>query len=173
MEGDYIPKNVLRRYHPAYACYPHLGMDGHFDREQHGGESVIQRHILREHGVVLAGPPPKTLIDPVQPDELRQAVREVLHEWWAPMLNDPSRLHNREYQAYAVLTMCRALYTLQHGIIVSKTVAAQWAQEVLGVRWAGLIRQGLMWQHETQTNNLNETLDFIRFTISQQEGPND
>jgi hypothetical protein len=34
------------------------------------GYWVIHRHMLREHGVVLAGPPPHTLIDPVQPDEL-------------------------------------------------------------------------------------------------------
>jgi hypothetical protein len=43
-----------------------------------------------------------------------------------------------EYQAYAILTMCRALYTLQHGTVVSKSVAARWAQEVLGERWAAL-----------------------------------
>ena len=47
---------------------------------QESGYWPIHRHILREQGVVLAGPPPRTLIDPVQPDELREAVRGILSE---------------------------------------------------------------------------------------------
>lgn len=32
----------------------------------------------------------------------------------------------------AILTMCRVLHTLEHGTIVSKPVAARWAQAKLG-----------------------------------------
>ena len=165
LEGDYIPQPALRRYDPSQAWYPHLGMDGHFDVEQHGSDGVIQRHLVREQGVVVAGPAPDTLIDPVQPDDLRRAALGILLEWWAPMLHDPARLHSSEYQAYAVLTMCRALYTLQYGSVVSKSVAAQWAQQALGERRAALIERALAWRHGTQLDDLNETLDFIRYTL--------
>jgi len=47
------------------------------------------------------------------------------------MLHDPTRLHTGEYRAYAILTRCRMLYTLEHGAIVSKPTAARWAQGVL------------------------------------------
>jgi hypothetical protein len=169
LEGDYIPQPALRRYDPAQAWYPHLGMDGHFDVEQHGSDGVIQRHMVREQGVALAGPAPETLIDPIQPDELRQATLEVLLGWWAPMLHDPARLHSSEYQAYAILTMCRALYTLQYGTVVSKSVAARWAQEALGERWAALIERALAWQHSAQLDNLNATLNFIRYTLKRSQ----
>ena len=48
---------------------------------QESGYWPIHRHVLREHGVVLAGPPIQTLIDPVQPDELREAVRGIAPEY--------------------------------------------------------------------------------------------
>ncbi|MEK7327663.1 MAG: aminoglycoside adenylyltransferase domain-containing protein [Chloroflexota bacterium] len=169
LEGDYIPLLALRRYDPTRASYPHLGVDGHFEVEQHGSDSVIQRHTLREQGVVVAGSSLQTLIDPVQLNDLRRAVLELLREWWLPQLHNPARLQSSEYQAYAVLTMCRALYTLQHGIVASKPVAARWAQEALDERWAGLIEQALAWRPDAQLDNLTETLDFIRHTLERSQ----
>jgi len=165
LEGDYIPQPALRRYDPTHARYPHLGMDGHFDVEQHDSNGVVQRYTIRKHGVVVAGPAPQTLIDPVQPNDLRRAALAILREWWAPQLHDPARLHTSEYQAYAILTMCRALYTLQRGIVVSKPVAARWAQEALGEPWAALIERALARRHDTPLDSLNETLNFIRYTL--------
>ncbi len=165
MEGGYIPRDGLRRYDPAHACYPWLGVDGHFAVEQFDHGWVIQLHVLREHGLVLAGPDPRTLIDPISPDDLRQAQLAMLHEWWEPQLGDHSRLVSREYQAYAVLTMCRALYTLEHGTVVTKAVAAQWAQEILGPARAALIERALAWPREPQPDSLDPTLDLIRYTV--------
>jgi hypothetical protein len=165
LEGDYIPQSALRRYDPAHARYPHLGVDGHFDVEQHDSDGVIQRHTIREQGMVVAGPAPQTLIDPVQPNELRWAALAILREWWLPQLDDPARLHSSEYQAYAILTMCRALYTLQYGTVVSKPVAARWARETLDQRWTSLIERALAWRHDAPLDSLNETLDFIRYTL--------
>jgi hypothetical protein len=97
-----------------------------------------------------------------------------LREWWAPMLQDPDpRLHGGEYQAYAVLTMCRALYTLRHGDVVSKTAAARWAQEALGQPWEGLIERALAWRRdelssgESSVLDMAETLGFIRCVLDQ------
>ena len=109
----------------------------------HGSDWVIQSHILREHGIILSGPALRDLIDPVAPDDLRRAMRELLREWWAPMLHDTTRLRSAEYQAYAVLTMCRALYTLETGAVASKPVAARWAQAALGEPRAVLIERAL------------------------------
>ena len=165
LEGSYIPQHALRRYDPAHARHPSIRVDGSLGVDQHASDWVIQRHIIREQGIVVAGPAPQTLIDPVQPNDLWRAVQGILREWWSPQLHDPTRLHSSEYQAYAILTMCRALYTLQYGIVVSKPVAARWAQEALGERWAALIERALAWRHDAQLDNLNETLDFIRYTL--------
>src|SRR6185436_20935863 len=112
LEGTYFPQQALRRYVPSGTLYPSLN-EGSFYMGAHGSDWVIQSHILREHGIVLSGPAPRDLIDPVAPDHLRRAMRSLLREWWAPMLHDIARLRSDEYQAYAVLTMCRALYTLE------------------------------------------------------------
>jgi len=165
LEGSYIPRQALRRYDPTRADHPALGMDGSFDVDHHGPDWVIHLHMIREHGIALAGPDPATLIDPIRPDDLRRAAVATLHEWWAPMLQDSRRLRSREYQAYAALTMCRALYTLQHGTVVSKPIAARWAQGILGPPWVELIEQALFWPRDPQPDRLTDTLALIRHTL--------
>ncbi len=164
LEGSYIPQRALRRYDPDDAPCPCIN-EGRFYVERLGSDWVIQRHVVREQGVVVTGPVLRPLIDPVQPDDLRRAVLRILREWWSPMLADPAWLRGSEYQAYAVLTMCRALHTLQSGTVVSKPVAARWAQAALGERWATLIEWALTWRHDTPSDKLSETLDFIRYTL--------
>jgi len=166
LEGAYVPLSVLRRHDPSGPPCPCIN-EGRFYLASLGSDWVIQRHTLREQGVVVAGPDPHSLIDPVQPDDLRRAVRGFLREWWAPMLQDPDpRLQGGEYQAYAVLTMCRALYTLQYGAVVSKTAAVRWAQEALDGRWVTMIEQALAWRHDGgAVIDRGETLDFIRYVL--------
>jgi hypothetical protein len=167
MEGSYISRAALRRYDPAGCVHPALRVDGSFALDGHGPDWIIQRWIIRETGLVLAGPAPQTLIDPVSPAELRQAARGILREWWQPQLADPFRLRDREYQAYAALTMCRSLYTLQMGAVAPKRAAAQWAQAQLGGRWSGLIERALAWRHADGIDDLAETLELMAYTLQQ------
>jgi hypothetical protein len=162
LEGSYISQQALRRQQLDVAPCPQIN-EGSFYVAAHGDDWVIQRDVLRRQGVTLAGPPPQTLIDPVTPDELRQAVLGVFHGWWAPMLEDPARLQRDDYRVYAVLSMCRVLYTLQHGSIASKPVSARWAQREVG-QHAELIQQALQWQHGASFNHLDETLALMRYT---------
>jgi hypothetical protein len=164
LEGTYFPQQVLRRYAPSDALYPSVN-EARFYMGGHGSDWVIQSHILREQGIVLAGPAPRSLIDPVAPDDLRRAMRELLRGWWAPMLHDSVRLRSNEYQAYAILTMCRALYTLETGAIASKPVAARWAQAALGERRSAPIERALAWRPGMPLDMLDETLDFIQYTL--------
>lgn len=165
LDGSYIPQQALRRYDPAHTRHPTIGVGGEFVIGQHGPDWIVQRYILREQGVALAGPPLRSLIDPVEPDDLRSGVQGTLEEWWAPQLDDPHRLQSREYQTYAVLTMCRGLYTLHHGLIAPKPVAARWAQQVLGEPWTGLIERALAWPDGWQPDEFEDTLSLIRETI--------
>jgi hypothetical protein len=165
MEGDYIPLAALRRHDPLSSAYPHLGVDGHFAVEQHGSEAIIQRWMLRQNGITLAGDDLQALVDPVSAAQLRQAVADLLNEWWKPQLDDHSRLESVEYRTYAVLTMCRMLYTFQHGEIVSKPEAARWAQANLEPRWVELLAQALVWKQGDNLPGLPETIEFIRYTM--------
>lgn len=169
LEGSYISRDAFRRHDLADAPCPCVN-EGHFYMARLGSDWIIQRHILREQGVVVTGPAPQTLLDPIQPNDLRRAVLGFLHEWWSPMLHTPDpRLRGGEYQAYAVLTICRALYTLQHGTLVSKSFAARWAQEAFGERWAVLIEWALAWRDDEQSGYMQETLDFIRYAVERSQ----
>jgi hypothetical protein len=131
-----------------------------------GSDWVIQRHIIREQGRVLVGPPPQALIDPVEPDDLREAVRGILTGWWQPMIADPTNLHRDGYQPFAILSMCRALYTLERGSILSKPASARWALATLEPRWHGLIERGLAaWQAGAPVDALGEVQAFIRYVV--------
>ena len=60
--------------------------------------------------------------------------------------------------------MCRILYTLEHGSVVSKPAAARWVQKNPGARWETLIELAL--RHEVDLKTLNDTQEFIRFTLA-------
>jgi len=171
LEGSYISRRALRHdRRPAAHPYIDRGSVLATVRPETGYWS-IHRYVLREHGVVLAGPPPQTLIDPVAPEDLREAVRGILREWWTPMLTEGPLLQNGFYRCYAVLTMSRMLYTLRHGTIVTKPMAARWVQGAFDRRWTALIQRALAWSRDLPPD-LGETLAFIEHTaeFSRQAG---
>jgi hypothetical protein len=170
LEGSYVPKSLIRRHDPAGPPCSSVN-EGKFFISQLGSDWIIQRNVIRECGVILSGPDPKTLIDPVFAAEIQQSVRGVLNEWWFPILADPSWLkeHGSEYHAYTVISMCRALHALGHGTIVSKPVAAKWAQKEFGAQWTALIEKAFKAQSGSQPGFLDETLNFLRFTKEQVE----
>src|SRR5689334_14419493 len=130
LEGAYVPKELIRRHDSNGKACPMIN-EGKFYVAKLGSDWTIQRHVVREQGVVLEGPDPKTLIEFVSADQIQEAVKGILKEWWFPMLNDPGwlRQHQSNYHGYTVITMCRALHALRHGVIVSKPVAVKWAKE--------------------------------------------
>lgn len=165
LDGSYIPRRALRRYDPADNVHPHVESGvGRLQVEPHDSDWIIQRHVVREAGVALAGPSPSSLIDPVAPAALREATLALLRGWWAGRLEDPAYVAPPHYQAYAVLTMCRILYTLEHGTIVPKPVAAAYTRQV-HPRWGQLISRAL--DHALDAATLPQTLDLIRYTLEQ------
>lgn len=162
LEGSYAPAAVLRRWSltprdppgeprgPDWAdpgtsgspprVYPFWYLDHGSDtlvRSEHDNTRVV-RWCLRERGVVLAGPPPCDLVDPVSAEDLRAEVRETMRQVLAVDLQ-PMHLH--AWQAFWVGLCCRMLYTREHGAVASKKVSMQWAQGALDPRWRDLIAQ--------------------------------
>lgn len=165
MEGSYISQALLKRYDRQQCWHPALRCDGSFGVEGHASDWIIQRAIIREHGITLFGPAPETLIDPVEPAELTKAAQAILTQWWALLFEDASRIETSEYQAYAILTMCRCLYTIEEGLVASKPAAARWMIDTHGSKWESLIRKALAWRRGDELNAIDETLAFVRYTL--------
>jgi hypothetical protein len=146
LEGSYIPKAALRRPDPSRA--PYLYVDNgspELEWSNHDNTGVV-RWVLREHGIVLDGPDPKTIVDEVTADELRDEVRHTMREW-ARELRDRTQTLDAPWSAwlqpYVVLSYCRMLHTLGSGRVGSKLAAGQWALDTVDSRWAPLIRRAL------------------------------
>jgi hypothetical protein len=171
LEGSYLSRAAVRRYDPALAMHPNLerGKKERLKLVRHDEDWIVHYHVVRERGIPLFGPDPKTLIDPVPPDALRQAMRPNLEKWWRPMLADPAPLLRRGYQSYAVLTMCRIGYTIAKGEVASKSEAMRWAKKNLAGRWSPLIDRAWAGRShpnpETAAEEISETQNLIRYVL--------
>src|SRR5205823_645404 len=146
VEAVYISQDALRHQAPTAEPYPQVekGKTLALDHLESGW--IFQCYTLREHGVVLAGPAPRSLIDSVDSDDLRRSAARIAELWLEQARHDPSWLawvRQRGNQAFVVLTLCRLLYTLDSGAVTSKPAAARWAEKVLDSRWSGLIQRSL------------------------------
>ena len=144
LEGSYAPREQVRRKTDDAWWFLDNGST-RLVEDTHCNLWAI-RWATRAHGIVLAGPEPTELIDPVDPAAIRAEARATLEEYvrWAhePQAKFASGM-SRWTQPYLVLTLCRVLYTLEHGTVVSKRGAADWARDRLP-EWRSLIDAALV-----------------------------
>jgi predicted nucleotidyltransferase len=131
-------------------------------------------YFVQDYGITLFGPDPKTIIEPISKEEFIQAVKEHALDWREYVLGTKT---SRGYQAYAILTLCRAFYTIRNGEQVSKHKAASWVKQQLP-QYAELIDNAFVWrqakvsQGEKVIDNeatFPETKQFIEFIIDKIE----
>jgi len=126
LEVAYIPQIAFGRFDRSIR-YPHLdrGTGEALHKIATESDWPILCHILREKGITILGPDPKKLIVPVSPDDLKRAVIEGVPIWFSPIIANPSEINKRGYQSFFVLSICRMIYTLKYGEILSKGAAAK------------------------------------------------
>lgn len=173
LDGTYISRRAIRRFDPARSVHANLdrGAGERLKMTQYDEGWVVHCFVLRERGIRLEGPHPRTLIDPVTPEDLQNAMRGVLRGWATRILDDPGLLDRRGYQAYAVLSLCRILYTLRFGDVASKPAAARWARETLGPRWTPVIERAWTGRRHPDrmatVRDVHGTLALIREVLGQ------
>ena len=180
LEGSYFTEDALKRCEITSAQPWYLDNTSKVLVRSRHDNTLVVRWVTRECGIVLAGPDPKTLIDPVTADDLRREVLRTMREWGEEVLDGRYRLENRWAQSFAVLLYCRMLHTLHTGTVMSKLAGAQWAKETLDGEWVGLIERAwrerpdpsLKVRQPADSNDVPATLDFIRYALEagQQQG---
>ena len=163
LEGAYIPLSSARRFRKGEQ-HPTVYRAENFGWREHKENWLLERQTVREHGIALVGPDPRSLIDPISPDEIRAAVRSVLEEWtrWVADGDDPDWLLPLSHKAYVVETMCRALYTLEHRQLCGKPQAVAWALKTIPEPWRSTVERSREWRTDS-TRDQNVTHEVMRF----------
>lgn len=143
LEGSYIPKAALTRLPPPPRQFLYLDHGSTELVRSNHDDSLVVYWSLRERGITLIGPEPRSLVAPVPVNALRQEVLDTMHTWREHWLSNPTGLDNRFYQPFAVLSYCRMLQTLESGTVESKRAGAMWARDALDSRWHPLIQRAL------------------------------
>lgn len=175
LEGSYFPKEILRHYSSRGTKLWYL---------DHGARSLIRsdhcntilvRWVVRENGVALAGPSPKSLVEPISKDLLRADIFETIINWGQEIHDDPARYNNHFYQTFIVLSYCRMLHDLHRGSAGSKQEGAEWAKSTLDPSWADLI--DATWEgrpdpaqkvkQPADPQDFEDTLKFVQYVMDE------
>lgn len=175
LEGSYFPRACLQDHTRRGTDLWYL---------DHGARSLIRsdhcntalvRWVVREKGVTVIGPPPKTLVKVVPTDLLRAEMFETLTTWGQQILDDPATYNNRFYQGFIVLNYCRMLHDIHRGYPGSKREGAEWAKATLDPSWSHLIDRA--WHcrpdpaHQVRQpanhEDFERTLSFVEYVVEQ------
>lgn len=173
LEGSYFPADILKDYKRSGEKLWYLD-NGHrqMERSEHCN-TVLVRWVVRESGVTLAGPPPKTLVDPIPVEALRQDIYHTIIWWGNHFLENSEQYNNRFYQTFLVLSYCRMLHDLINGYPGSKLAGAEWAKRNFDKRWHGLIdrtwagrpKPEIQVRQPADTKDFKSTLELIRYVM--------
>lgn len=174
VEAIYLPENAFQRSDPENVQRLRIErgnevlVKGHSDRTW-----ITHWFIIREHRAVVAGPDPRTIIAPIDPQDLRRAMADLADLWLIALRRNQEEVQHRGSLTYTVLTFCRMLYTLTQGAVTSKPRAARWAQHAHDGRWSPLIVRALAWrkdpapQEPVSEEEKRATLAFLDYTVEQ------
>jgi hypothetical protein len=137
---------------------------GRLTRVGSDGNPIIWMNVL-ETGIVLYGPPASSFVPRITAETLFAALlREVGYLREAIIEKPTSEWRDvPKYRAYAVLTLCRILYSHRHGAVVSKPQAAEWALNALPDQWHNVINQALEAKSSRRGVELTDVARFIEF----------
>ncbi len=175
LEGSYFPRSILREPITRSSKLWYLDNGSRYLIRSDHCNTILVRWIIREKGVVLAGPSPFSLVDPISTDMLRREISGEILMWGQYILDDPSRYANCFYQHYIVLNFARMLHDLHKGYPGSKREGAEWARLTLDPMWSDLIES--TWKGRPKPEEkirqpadpaaYDRTLQFVQYIMNQ------
>jgi predicted nucleotidyltransferase len=177
LEGSYFPKEILRNSSRKGEKLWYLDNGSRSLVQANHCNSIVVRWVVRENGVTLAGPPPKTLVDPIPVKLLRKEILGVITGWGKEILDNPKNYNNRFYQTFIVLSYCRMLHDLRAGFPGSKCTGAEWAKTNLDPAWIGLIDRTWSGRPNPEVSvrtpadpdDFRDTLKFVQYVINESQ----
>lgn len=164
VEVAYLSREALRTFRTRTSRIGIASPGEPFHLVDAGRDWLINWYVLRERGLALVGPPPRTLVAPISRAKLVAAARERARSYrtW-----DQPTPH-RNSQVYTTLTMCRAPHTATTGEFASKPQAAHWTAAQLP-EWSPFLEATLRaWREDWYDHSVDhaatlpDTRRFIR-----------
>ena len=177
LEGSYPVAHELRSRENMNAEWLYIDHGWREMQWSNHCNNLVARWSLREYGVRLAGPEPRTLVDEVPAADLRAFARASAGTFMADFTTWMT-LDIAWGQRYAVTTWCRILATLESGRVVSKQAALEWGRRTLGTEWGDLLQQviddrarGFDQDDTARPGTVEQTLAFAAFAEERARTP--
>lgn len=150
-EIAYASEDALSKFPDESHSIAVLSPGEPFHIKELGLDWAINWHVLGQQGVTIYGSPAEEVFSFISNSDFIEVVRAQVIEWvdWLPHTKDSAK-----YQAYAVLTLCRALYVITKGKQPSKQVAGEWVRVKYPV-WSDLIS----WAFKTRLESEDDVND--------------
>lgn len=172
IEVAYLTTQALQTFRTHVSEIAIISPGEPFHRKDAGKDWLVNWYMVREKGETLFGPPPQEIIPPIAQTEFVETIRDHTRAW-AQWVDDCYQLGS---QAYAIFTLCRALYTDRYGEQLSKLQAARWAEQEYP-QWASLIQDAQLWRQHTAigapplaidpATTFPATVRFVHFAIEE------
>jgi hypothetical protein len=137
-----------------------------------GHDWLINWFVIQENGIALFGPHQSTLIPKISQDEYVEWVKKQTL-LWRDRIDDFDQKTTTGSAAYAIYTMCRAMYAARYGRQVSKNYAISWGKKEYP-QWISLLVLAEDWRNrqwspkkEIVGSEFPKVIEFVKFAISQ------
>lgn len=163
IEVCYITIEALK--HPQLSGYPivNISPGEPIHKIKTKKEWLMNWYLTREKALALFGPPIKEIIVPISKNEFIESVKDHIRSWekWLGSMRE-----RRGQVAYAVLSLCRALYAVKNRDQASKLKACRWVATNFPA-WAGLIKKAKSWRASkmgsVDDTTYQEVVQFLKF----------
>ena len=167
LEGSYAPRADLQTLEALGRPWLYV------DRGSRGMEWSAHcntedvRWVLRERTMILEGADPRAFACEVPATVLQKKMRPEIENFLDDLLTWAS-FEVSWTQRYAVEASSRMLYTLEHGEVISKPFAIDWALRELPADWRDLILQVredrfVQWNDPPRPGAVDRTLAFVEY----------
>jgi hypothetical protein len=125
------------------------------------------RWVLRERPLILEGADPRAFACEIPAVVLQRKMRPQIENFLDDLLTWAS-FDISWTQRYAVEAGSRMLYSLEHGRVISKRHALEWATRSMPTEWHGLIDQVredrfVQWDDPPRPGSVERSLAFIEY----------
>ena len=137
-----------------------------------GYDWLINWYVIQENGIALFGPNQSILMPIISKDEYVEWVKKQTF-LWRDRINHFDEQTTGGSAAYAVYTMCRAMYAVRCGHQASKNDALAWAKKEFP-QWTSLLKSAEDWRKRQWDTNKQmigpespKVVEFVNFAIDQ------